>query len=229
MKIWAIFKIFTKWIKFALLFTLILKLIFKTFFSLRALLLLILLLLIGELLFLTLTLRLWLLLHNLCLLFCRLVLLFRLFSALFSLLTFFLVLLCLLPQFLSPGCNKLINFLFLDLLLILLSSFSCLEFLRLSLPFDDLIGNNVDGIRVVNACWDVVLELSGVALPIEVRIEEYSEISEWGKTYSSFSFSKVSLCLISRVRMKSSTMKLGFSIWIILKEINQFIYFSVNI
>ena len=112
-----------------------------------------------------------LLLHHLLLLLG----LFPLILALFALL---LVLLSLLPQLLCPGSYKLLNLLFLNLLLILLSKLGSLQLFRLGLPLNDLTSDNGDSLLVLNTCGDVVLEFSGVALTIEVGIEEHSEVSK---------------------------------------------------
>lgn len=97
------------------------------------------------------------------------------FLALFALL---LILLRLLPQFLGPGSNKLLNLLFLDLLLILLSKLCGLQLFRLGLPLNDLISDDADSFLILNTCGDVVLEFCGVALAIEVGVEEHAEISK---------------------------------------------------
>jgi hypothetical protein len=107
-----------------------------------------------------------------------LLLLLWLFSSLFALLPILLILLCFFPELLGPAGNKLLNFLFLKFLLILLSHFCSLEFFRLGLPLNDLISYDIDGLLVLNSSRDVILELSGVSLAIEVGIKEHSEISE---------------------------------------------------
>lgn len=91
-------------------------------------------------------------------------------------LSFFLILLSLLTELLRPTSNKLFNFLLLDLLLILLSRLSSLELLRLGLPFDHLVSNDVDGVWVVNTGSDVIFEFGRIALSVEVGVEEHSEI-----------------------------------------------------
>jgi hypothetical protein len=108
----------------------------------------------------------------------RLVFLLHLLSLILALLPFLLILLSLLAELLSPAGNKLFNFLLLDLLLILLGGLGGLELLGLSLPLDHLVSNDVDGLRVVNPRGYVVLEFCGVALPVEVGVEEHSEIPE---------------------------------------------------
>lgn len=91
-------------------------------------------------------------------------------------LSFLLILLSLLAEFLSSAGNKLFNFLLLDLLLILLGRLSSLQLLGLALPFHHLIGDDADGLWVVNSGRDVILEFSGIALAIKVGVEEHSEI-----------------------------------------------------
>lgn len=112
-----------------------------------------------------------LLLHHLLLLLGLLPLILALFALL-------LVLLRLLPQLLGPGSNKLLNFLFLNLLLILLSELCGLQLFRFGLPLNDLISDNADSLLILNTCGDVVLKFCGVALSIEVSVEEHSEISK---------------------------------------------------
>lgn len=108
----------------------------------------------------------------------HLLLLLRLFPFLLALFALFFVLLSLLPQFLGPGSYKFLNLLFLNLLLILLSKLGGLQLFCLGLPLNNLVSNNADSLLILNTCGDVVLEFSGVALTIEVGIEEDTEISK---------------------------------------------------
>lgn len=112
-----------------------------------------------------------LLLHHLLLLLGLLPLILALFALL-------LVLLRLLPQLLGPGSYKLLNLLFLNLLLILLSKLGSLQLFRLGLPLNDLVSDNADGLLILNTCGDVVPQFGGVALAIEVGVEEHPEISK---------------------------------------------------
>lgn len=106
----------------------------------------------------------------------RLVFFLDVIALILAFLSFLLILLSLLAEFLSPAGNKLFNFLLLDLLLILLGRLSGLELLRLALPLDHLVGDDVDGFRVVDSGRDVVFEFGGIALAVEVGVEEDSEI-----------------------------------------------------
>lgn len=125
--------------------------------------------------------------------------------------------LALLLYFFCFCLHILFHFLTFLLLLLFLGLISSLHLWSFGLPFYDFSCEGVDDCGVINACCDVLFKFFGVALAIEVCVEEDSEISGWFSSYSALSFSKVSLCFISRVRMKSSTMKLEFSL--ILKEI----------
>lgn len=108
--------------------------------------------------------------------FMRLVFFLDVVTLILAFLSFLLILLSLLAELLSPAGNELFNFLFLDLLLILLGRLRSLQLLRLALPLHHLFSDDVDGLRVVDTGSDVVLEFGRVALPVEVGIEEDSEI-----------------------------------------------------
>jgi hypothetical protein len=116
------------------------------------------------------------------------VLLLRLLSPILALLALLLLQLRLLPQLLSPAGHKLLNLLFLKLLLILLRRLGRLQLLRLRLPLNHLLRDDVYRLRVVNPRRDVVLQLRRITLPIQVGVEKHSEISAWWHSYSSFSF-----------------------------------------
>lgn len=75
------------------------------------------------------------------------------------------------------------------------------------MPLDHLFSDDVDGFRVFNAGSNVVPEFFRIALAIEVGVEKDSEIPVSHRDYSSFSLSKVSLCLTPRVLMNNSMMK----------------------
>lgn len=109
---------------------------------------------------------------------------------------------------LGLGGNVFIHFGCLSLFLAFLGLLSSLHLSGFSLPFDHLISNDINGLLVVDGCCDVILEFLRVTLAIEVGIEEDLKVPVWRKLYSALSFSKVSLCLTSSVRMNSSTMKL---------------------
>lgn len=120
---------------------------------------------------LSLVLGLWRLLNRLGgglrLFFVRFYLFFRdLFTFLLSLLSLLLLLLSLFPQFLCPASNKLLNFLFLNLFLILLNSFSSLQFLCLSLPLNNFSSNDINSLGIINTCRDVVFQLICISLSV---------------------------------------------------------------
>jgi hypothetical protein len=118
----------------------------------------------------------------------RLVLLLHIIALFLALLSLLFLLLRLLTKLLCSACNKLFNFLLLQLFIILLGGLSSLQLLGLGLPFHHLISDDVYRVRIVNPGSDVVLQLSRIALAIEVGIEQHPEISESKITYYSLSF-----------------------------------------
>ena len=133
MKIGATFKIFTIWIKFAFLFALSLKLIFQAFTIIDVIFKLVLARLVNLFSF-------FLLLNWLNLFWLRFFLFLAFFRSFFSTILSFLALLTLLfslfSQLFGATGNKLFNFFFLSLFLILFSQFSISKLLSFSLPLD---------------------------------------------------------------------------------------------
>jgi len=88
----------------------------------------------------------------------------------------FLFFFCLFSQFLGACSNKLINFIFFFIFLILFGSFSSLQLLRPTLPLNNLASNDIDDIRILNSSRDVVLELIRISLPIKICIKQYFKV-----------------------------------------------------
>ncbi len=181
MKILTTFKIFTKWIKLAFLFPLRLQFVLQTFAVLMSAWLILLGLTILCTFSLFIALRLLSLNpHTLALrlfldsfgLFLRYII-----PLLLSLLPLFLILLGFLSQLLSSACNELLDFLFLTLFLIFLSTLCSLELFRLGLPLHHLRSNDIDSLLILNTRRDVFLEFIGISLSVQICIEQHPEIS----------------------------------------------------
>jgi hypothetical protein len=109
--------------------------------------------------------------------------------------------------FFNLSVDMLVQLFVFSLLVLLLGLFGSFHFCGLSLPLDHLFSDDVDGFRVFNAGSNVIPEFFRIALAIEVGVEKDSKIPVSHRDYSSFSLSKVSLCLTPRVLMNNSMMK----------------------
>lgn len=79
--------------------------------------------------------------------------------------------------FLGLGVDIVVHLLVLCLLFLKFGLVDGLHFGSLSLPLNNFLCNDVDGPGVIHASRDVISELFGIALTIEVGIEEDLEVA----------------------------------------------------